>query len=146
MVKFQFSHPSFVTFSILLITFILLEIILGGINYDAANCSQGDIIIPGVWMIFNGLAFLILLIVFIFIYFCSNDENSRIRLTIRTLVIFTFFEFIWLIIGSISLWRDNPQCDTNEFENIITAFLICHFIMLPFFFLFIFFYSKTQKQ
>jgi hypothetical protein len=108
------------------------EIVIGNKYIDDTRCSNARLIKPAGWLVVSGsvaLTFIGTIIIMAARQIILNDRNSIIHLFTLQLLN-NMFSIAWCIIGAVSLWRDNLQCEPNEMHDMMWAAVIIHLILV----------------
>lgn len=107
---FKVSYPFFLP----LFALALVSIIIGAI-YGGSTCDDRSFISLSTWLIVYGsvsLAFLPILFLVIFIFAASGSFSSTFLIIL--FLVFALFDVAWNIVGAVSLFGDNMQCQEED--------------------------------
>ena len=118
------KHQVFVA-TIWIILFLLAsaEITIAIINIGNTSCSNGALILPTSWLIVDGTVWIVgscLTILCLFLLYCTYFDELFIMFIFELVKLFGgLFFFVWSMIGSVLVLRDNVVCEPRQLDDIL---------------------------
>ena len=129
------SYDYAVSISICIVVLSVLPIteLVIGAKYIGTDTCDDRLVSPSVWLIVNGavpLIFETLFMAFIWrVVKHGLDETLQLARIVLTLIRMVF-NTIWAIIGAVSLWRDNQNCNPDELRIMMWIAVIIQLLNL----------------
>ena len=128
--SFAMSIPAIICM-LLLVTLALsmniAELIIGHRYLDDStnDCHNARLIRPALWLLWDGI------IGFIVVSLLLLGAILGQQVTALCVVPAALAQFAWVIIGAVSLWRDNDEtCSPDQLHDCVWAVLIIHFVFI----------------
>jgi hypothetical protein len=128
----------------------IFNIVYGGVYYDTISCNTYDCYVNSndttpitvgdttfinmdKWLIVNGVMMIVYFVLMISLYFVRNTESESKKVLIfvsSSYTIVFLFEFIWLVVGSVLLWRDCVVVSERDVNALMHGTLVLQYIAL----------------
>jgi len=95
------------------------------------DCNNGQVVDPLIWLEVDGIVNLVAGIIFLFVVFglCGLEMVALVCGT-GLIVLTSLFEFCWVIVGAVMLWRDNLNCAPQPLHDILWATVLIRLIFM----------------
>lgn len=105
----------------------IAEFVIGMTHLNTTTCNNSDAVAPVDWLLTSsivGFIFLALAIMTICLMFESEGCGRLVWYGLRAIGV--LWTISWTIVGAVSIWRDNPDCQPQPLHDMMWASVIIH--------------------
>lgn len=111
----------------------IVEIVYGAKYLHDTGCNNTELIKPAVWLIVDGsigiFASVVTIILGIVAWKTVDDGYVEV-LSFCCKALFIVFQVFWLVFGSVSVWKFNPDCSPSNLKDLLWATLIIQIVFI----------------
>jgi hypothetical protein len=112
-------------------------------NFNTNSCHNGTLLYPAFWLMWDGIIGLVqtMVIVCTAMWFAYEHDHPILGESAVSMfetlcpvtcavILCGIFQFIWIVMGAVVLWRDNPDCQPAELSVMLWVSVMVHIGLL----------------